>query len=569
MPTLSIRAKLYTIFSLLALVIAGLAAMTLVTSSINARLAADVNSASAGLQNVEKTNGLVYAVVMESRGIYMAADSPGAKRYATNLLDFTKRIEQLVGEWGRGVEDDDAADFRAFATRIKQFVEFRTELVRRSLENSPAAAREYGDNEANRSVRTALNQDLDKLAQRYEARTTRAKAALEASARWSFWLLAAISTMAVLLVLGGILVVRQAVIRPLAKITKITEQVASGASSIAVPYRDSHDEIGALARSIAVFQEAMQRNTELSSKVAADAAAEAAKGRQIEAAVEAFRNSVERTFDSFSTQTSSMRRTAEALRSISGKAATQAHSATNASSETFSNVQSVAAAAEELASSIKEISRQVSHSSGIVREADHTSASSAQEIEALAAAGQRIGNVIDLIQAIAGQTNLLALNATIEAARAGEAGKGFAVVAQEVKSLAEQTAKATHQIAQQVAGIQTSTDRAVGAVRDVASSMKEIDSVTAAIATAVEEQSHATSEISRSAVAAAESTRILNGSIESVGHGITDTSQSADAVLTAADSLSKDAERLTQTVKQFLASLQTPQDAQRRNPHAA
>jgi methyl-accepting chemotaxis protein len=565
----SVGAKLYTILSLLALAIAALAAMTLVTASINARLAADVHSASAGLQNVERTNGLIYAVVMESRGIYMAADSAGARRYATNLVDFTRRIEQLVAEWQRGVEDDNAADFQSFAARIRQFVEFRTELVRRGLENSPAAAREYGDNEANRSVRTALNQDLEKLAQRYNARTERAKAELDASARWSFWLLAAISTLAVVLVAGGILVVRHAIIRPLDEITRVTEQVAKGAVSIAVPYRNSHDEIGALARSIAVFQQAMHRNAELNSKITADAATEAAKGRQIEAVVEAFRGSVERTLDSFSSQTASMRNIAESLRGISGKAATQAQSAANASGETSGNVQSVAAAAEQLAASIKEISRQVSHSSEIVREADHTSAASAQEIETLAAAGERIGNVIDLIQAIAGQTNLLALNATIEAARAGEAGKGFAVVAQEVKSLAEQTAKATGEIAQQVAGIQSSTDRAVRAVRDVALSMKEIDSVTAAIATAVEEQSHATSEISRSAVAAAVNTRMLNGSIEKVGDASHDTSQSADAVLTATDYLSNEAEQLTQAVRQFLGSLQQQPGVDERDRYTA
>jgi methyl-accepting chemotaxis protein len=217
----------------------------------------------------------------------------------------------------------------------------------------------------------------------------------------------------------------------------------------------------------------------------------------------------------------------------------------------------VAAASEELSTSIQEIARHVSQATAVVRAAGTTTESSANEIEGLSVAAQRIGAVVDLITAIAAQTNLLALNATIEAARAGETGKGFAVVAQEVKSLANQTAKATEEIAQQVAGIQTSTRNAVDAVRNVAASMQEIEQVTTAIASAVEEQGAATQEISRNASMAAQGTKTLARNISTVNGAIGETTRSAGAVLEASQSLSTEATRLTQKVQDFFLELRT------------
>jgi methyl-accepting chemotaxis protein len=560
LPKLSIAAKLYIIFSLLAVATLALAGIAVLNARHQSEMTSAYETSLSGTQNVERVNGLIYAVVMESRGIYMSPDVATAKRYGDLLLKFNDRITQVVEDWRKKVHAEDVAQFEEFSKRVAQFVQFRKELVRLGVEVSPAKGREWGDNEANRSVRTALNQDLDKLAAIYDARTKRIYAELEQRLHWTLWLLSVLAMAALALAAVGVLVIWRVVTRPLAEITSVTEAVAGGAD-VSVPHVGRHDEVGALARSISVFQKAMLRNAELNRTVADEVAAREARNAHIEQAVESFRLSVEQALGAVGHNAETMRLTAQTLTGVASNAADQTGSAAVASDDTSSNVNMVASASEELTASIQEIARHVVKATTVVREAGATTESSAAEIEGLAAAGQRIGAVIDLIQAIAAQTNLLALNATIEAARAGDAGKGFAVVAQEVKSLANQTAKATEEIAQQVAGIQTSTKSAVEAVRHVAASMTEIEKVTTAIAGAVEEQGAATQEISRNANLAAQGTKTLAHSIATVNGAIGETTRSASAVLDASLSLSDEATRLTDEVQNFFAALRSgPQE---------
>lgn len=236
MPRLSLSAKLYTIFSLLAAATLALALVAVVQSRRNAAMVADFERAFMGAQNVERVNGLIYAVVMESQGVYMSADIASAKRYGDLLLKFNDRIAALVKDWRRAVLPEDVAQFEQFEQRIRQFIEFRRELVRRGVEIGPGAGREWGDNEANRSVRTALNKDLDALAQGYDQRSRSLYADLERSINMSAWIMSALGLASLMLIAVGAALIWRAVARPLAQITTVTEQVASGAAAISIPH---------------------------------------------------------------------------------------------------------------------------------------------------------------------------------------------------------------------------------------------------------------------------------------------------------------------------------------------
>jgi len=554
LPKLSIAAKLYTIFALLAastLVLAGLAVFNSVR---HGTLTAQIEAASQGALNVERVDAMIYAIVMESRGVYMSSEPAPVKVYAEGLRQFNKRLAAIMAEWKRLESATGASHFNEFAARVDQFMSFREELARRGTEINAAAGREWGDNDANRIVRKALNKDIERLGKFYDDELKQLYSDLNQEVRRTSLILTPLAGAAVMLVAFGIAIIWRAVARPLAQITRVTEAVAAG-TAVSIPFAERHDEVGALARSIAVFQEAMRRNDELTRTIIDEAQTRARRQDQLSGEIDRFGGEVEATLAELARIAERMVQASAQLAGAADQASSRTESAATASGEASSNVHDIASAAEELSASVMEIDRQVSHSNAIAAKAVEEAGRTNAEIKALDDAAKRIGDVVKLITAIAEQTNLLALNATIEAARAGEAGRGFAVVASEVKALAGQTAKATEEISSHIAGMQQATVRSVYAIGAIQRTIREVGDITATIAAAVTEQGAATREIARSADIASKRTIETVAEVGRVSEATADTRGNAKTVKAVADDLGMVAGRVRGQVEGFFQKL--------------
>jgi methyl-accepting chemotaxis protein len=275
----------------------------------------------------------------------------------------------------------------------------------------------------------------------------------------------------------------------------------------------------------------------------------------VDAAISSFRAQMEPLLKTVRGSAEAMKSTATTLSSASGETSQHAEGAVRASSEASLSVKTAAVAADELATSIGEIGRQLELTNNVVRMAVSEAQATDGEIEALAAAAQKIGDVVKLIRDIAGQTNLLALNATIEAARAGEAGRGFAVVASEVKTLAVQTANATEDIAGQILAVQSSTTGAVEAIRRIAERMQEINGYTSAVAASVEQQSAATGQISSNVASAADGTTVVTSVLGKVADAATQTRTSSRIMLEASQAVEQAVSNLRSEIESFLGKV--------------
>ncbi len=556
LPQFSIATKLYALFAALTFIILALSTISAINSRHQMALEKHVESAALGSRNVERVNALIYAVVMELRGIYMATDKAVAKRYGDGLLKFNDQIGEVVKDWQSVVTTDDAQLYKAFAERIAQFQEFRRELVRRGVEVSPAAGREWGDNDANRNVRTALNKDIDALAKVYAERAERAREEVSTSLYRTFIAMGTLGLLAIALAGFGIVTIARGVVRPLARLVNTMGDLAQGNNDIEVPGTERSDEVGKMAQAVLVFRDAGREKVRLEGisreqqraaedqRLATEAerarneAVQMEVARQVAKVVEGIGAGLERlaqgdlTYrvheewaaeylkikDDFNKAIGQLQDTIKNIALSSSEVSTAAAEISASTTDLSQRTEEQAASLEETSASMEEISATVKKNAENAQHANQLAQGTqqvagrggevvAQAVDAMSRieeSSRKIADIIGVIDEIARQTNLLALNAAVEAARAGEAGRGFAVVASEVRSLAQRSAQAAKDIKDLITsssgrvqeGVQL-VNRAGQSLNEIVESIKNVAVIVADIAMASSEQATGIDQINK------------------------------------------------------------------------
>ena len=521
------------------------------------RGAVDVKASVRGMQTAARDFSLATNPAdLQKASDYLAARFKSVNRFTDEMLQLSRsaenraRIEQIKKKAGDYVKG------------AGQIAAVRSEAIGAATGGAEAAPRIAKLNEeAVRIVREVtlpitvelemlVNQIVDLAKQMQEE--VSAEAAREMAAAEQMSLIIGLCT--VLLLIGTSVFSYLTIGRPMRALSVSMEELAAGNFAVVLPGLGRSDEVGAVAGAVEKFKIVSEKKAhdEAEAKIKQDQiAAQQRKVEMVKLATD-FEGAIGEIVQTVSSASTELEASASTLTATAIRSEELTTMVAAASEEASTNVQSVASATEELSSSVNEISRQVQESARMAGEAVDQARTTNDRVSELSKAASRIGDVVELINTIAGQTNLLALNATIEAARAGEAGRGFAVVASEVKALAEQTAKATGEISAQISGIQGATRDSVTAIQAISSTIERLSEIASAIAAAVEEQGAATQEISRNVQQAAQGTQQVSANITDVQRGASETGSASSQVLSAAQMLSNDSNRLKLEVGKFL-----------------
>jgi len=539
--------------SLTTLMVAGVSVATL--QSFEQALET-VETASVRALDAANFNRLAAEVTMDSRGVYASADRTEAARYAAGIRKGLAEMDALRAAWAPKLAASERPLFDVMTRNFEAFRTLRTALAEAGETVSPRAAADLGFNPANQSNRKTFQASIDALVNQGRAEMAAVNGDTQALFQSRTLILLGLALAGTLICCAlGLLIGQRQIARPLRAVSEAIERLSRGDHTLP-DVKPRGDEIGAIWQSTRVLNETLLEAETLRQehqRMGADSATR--KRAEMTDLADRFQGSIGGLVGHLAGAAGGMERAAAAMAGNAERTGSQSQAVTRAAETTARNVEAVAAATEELAATASEIGVQVAQTSSAAESAVEATRRTRSSVQALARSADGIGQVVSLISTIAGQTNLLALNATIEAARAGEAGRGFAVVATEVKDLATQTAKATKEIAGQIAAMRAATHEAVAAIEEIGGTIEQVHGIAIGVSAAVEEQQVATQEIARSVSEAASGTRSVTETMALVLVAARETGISAAQVLEAAADIAGRSNGLGGEVAGFVAQV--------------